>query len=120
MTYEELVAKVKAAYGDVDAGAIKEHVAFQFNVTGEAAGAFYVEIADGKVNVEPYEYHDRDILVTASADTILQLAEGKLDPVKAYFTGKLKAQGDLGKAGFLKELSEKPKKKAGSPKKTEK
>lgn len=105
MTYEELVAKVRAAYADTDAGKITEHVAFQFNVTGEAAGAFYVEIKEGKVNVEPYEYHDRDILVTASADTVLKLASGKLDPVKAYFTGKLKAEGDLGKAMFLKELS---------------
>lgn len=119
MTYDELVTKVKTAYEDADASAIKEHVAFQFNVTGEAAGAFYLEIADGKVKVEPYEYFDRDILVTASADTILQLAEGKLDPVKAYFMGKLKAQGDLGKAGFLKELSGKPQKKTGRAKKSE-
>lgn len=110
MTYEELVAKVKEAYEEADAGKITEHVAFQFNVTGEAAGAFYVELKDGKVRVEPYEYFDRDILVTASADTILKLADGKLDPVKAYLTGKLKAEGDLGKAMFLKELSGKGKK----------
>lgn len=107
MTYEEIVASVKAAYADVDASHISDHVAFQFNVTGEGEGAFYVEIKDGKVNVEPYEYHDRDILVTANADTVIGLANGKIDPVKAYLIGRLKAEGDLGKAAFLKQLSDK-------------
>ena len=111
MTYEELVASVKEAYADADASKVTEHVAFQFNVTGEGEGAFYVEIKDGKVNVEPYDYLDRDIRVTASAATILDLANGRLDPVKAYLTGKLRAEGNLGKASFLKQLTEKPAKK---------
>lgn len=113
MTYEELVKQVREAYADADASKVEGHVAFQFNVTGEGAGAFYLEVADGKVNVEPYEYYDRDVLVTASADVILDMASGRLDPVKAYLTGKLKAEGDLGKAAFLKELGggKKPAKK---------
>ena len=41
MTYEEIVASVKTAYADVDASHITDHVAFQFNVTGEGEGAFY-------------------------------------------------------------------------------
>ena len=85
MTYEEIVANVKEAYASADASKVSEHVAFQFNITGEGEGAFYVEIKDGKINVEPYEYHDRDILVTANADTIIGLANGKIDPVKAFF-----------------------------------
>lgn len=110
MTYEEIVANVRAAYADADASQVTEHVAFQFNVTGEGEGAFYVEIKDGKVNVEPYTYYDRDILVTANADTIIGLANGKIDPVKAYLIGKLKAEGDLGKAAFLKQLAARPEK----------
>ena len=70
-----------------------------------------MEIKDGKVYVEPYEYHDRDILVTANADAIIGLANGRIDPVKAYLIGKIKAEGDLGKASFLKQLADKPKKK---------
>ncbi|MCM1044687.1 MAG: SCP2 sterol-binding domain-containing protein [Candidatus Gastranaerophilales bacterium] len=115
MTYEELVKQVREAYADADASKVDGHVAFQFNVTGEGAGAFYLEVADGKVNVEPYEYYDRDVLVTTSADVILDIANGRLDPVKAYLTGKLKAEGDLGKASFLKELGgKKPAKKTAA------
>lgn len=52
----------------------------------------------------PYDYYDRDVLVTASAATLLEIAAGQLDPVKAFLTGRIKAQGNLGKAAFLKEL----------------
>lgn len=104
MTYEELVKEVKEAAQKADASGIKEHVAFQFNVTGEAAGAFYLEIADGQIKVEPYEYYDRTVLVTSSADTILKIMNGKLDPVVAYTLHKIKVEGDLGKALILKEI----------------
>lgn len=110
MTYEELVEQAKNSYGVADAGNIKEHVAIQFNVTGEAAGAFYIEIKDGNVIVEPYEYYDRDVIVTCDADTLIKLAEGKLGMETAYFSGKIKAEGNLGKALLLKELTKKAKK----------
>lgn len=105
MTYEELVNEVREAAKKADASSIKEHVAFQFNVTGDAAGAFYLEIADGQIKVEPYEYYDRTVLVTSSADTILKIMKGKLDPVVAYTLHKIKVEGDLGKALILKEIA---------------
>ena len=112
MTYEELVLKAKENYESADASKIKEHVAIQFNITGEAEGAFYLEIYEGKIAIEPYEYYDRDVIVTCDADVLVQIAEGKLGMEKAYLTGKIKAEGNLGKALLLKELTAKPKAKA--------
>lgn len=109
MTYQELVVTLQETVKGADASKIKEHAAFQFNVEGEAEGALYLEISDGKVRVEPYEYYDRDILVTTSAETLIKLVSGKLDPVKAYLEGQLKAEGNLGKASLLKELTTKKK-----------
>ena len=110
MTYEELVAKLKDAYGKYDASKVKEHLAIQFNVRGEADGALYLEVLNGKIYVEPYEYYDRDILVTISAQNLIAIAEGKLDIVDAYNENKLSAEGDLGKALLLKDIvTEKPK-----------
>ncbi len=103
MTYEELVKQAKEAYEAADAGKVKEHVAIQFNVTGEAQGAFYLEVKDGKVSVEPYEYYDRDVLVTADGQVLVDIATGKLGLEKAYLTGKIKAEGNLKKALLLKE-----------------
>ena len=104
MTYEKLVQTVKAAFENADASAVKEHVAIQFNVTGEAEGAFYLEASEGKIAVEPYEYFDRDVIVTADGDVIADIAEGKLGIEKAYLTGKIKAEGNLGKALLLKDV----------------
>lgn len=118
MTYEELVKKAKETYGKADASKISEHVAIQFNVTGEAEGAFYIEIADGKVNVEPYEYFDRDVIVTTDAETLIKMAEGKLGMEAAYLTGKIKAEGNLTKGLMLKELAAKKTAKKTAAKKT--
>lgn len=104
MTYEELVKQVQEAYLNADASKVKEHLAIQFNVEGEAAGAFYLEVAEGEVIVQPYEYHDRDALVTTKAAVLQDIAAGKLDVVKAFLTGKIKVQGNVGKAALLKEI----------------
>lgn len=123
MTYEELVKLAKESYCTKDASNIKEHVAIQFNIEGEASGIFYLEIKDGKVYVEPYEYYDRDVIVTTSAENLIKIADGSLGMEAAYFSGKIKAEGDLGKALLLKSLSAKkatkkaPAKKAATTKK---
>ena len=104
MTYEEIVKEAQKLVAKADASAISEHLAVQYNVTGEGEGAFYMEVKDGKVEVQPYDYKDRDILVTADGQTILDMMSGKLDVVAAYLTHKISAEGDLGKADILKKL----------------
>ena len=98
MKYEEIVAKVKKAYAKADTALVDEHLAVQVDVTGEGEGAFYIEVADGKINVEPYEYNDRNCAVTMSLTDFNKLIDGKLDPVLAFTMGKLKVDGDMGKA----------------------
>ena len=53
MTDEEFFAKVKEKFMDADVSGIMEHLAYQFNITGEAEGIFYVEVKDGELFVEP-------------------------------------------------------------------
>lgn len=104
MKYEELVAAVKKQFMKADISSIKGHIAYQFNVEGEAEGVFYAEIKDGILHIEPYEYYDRDVLFTMTADTLLSIASGKLDAVKAFSEGKLKVEGDFDKALKLQHL----------------
>ena len=77
MTYDQVFEKVKALFQDADVSGIQEHLAYQFNITGEGAGAFYVEVSGGQLSIQPYEYHDRDACFTCSADTLLNIASGK-------------------------------------------
>ncbi len=94
MTYEELVANVKEAVKNTVISKTVGHVAFQFNVKGEAEGAFYLEIADGKINVEPYEYYDRDIIIETTADVIMRMIDGDLQPMLAYTNELIQVHGD--------------------------
>ena len=93
MTFEEMFARVKEMFRTADVSGIPEHLAYQFNITGEAAGAFYVELKDGTLSIEPYEYHDRDALFTCSADTLFKIASGKTDPVACRHAGQAQGGG---------------------------
>lgn len=97
MTYEEIVEKVKTRLKDVKEDKLNGFLAIQVNVTGEGEGAFYVEVKDGKLSVEPYEYNDRQAKVIMSSENFLKLLEGKLDPVAAFTLGKLKIEGSVEK-----------------------
>lgn len=122
MTYEEMVKKLKAAYAKADASAIEEHVAIQFNVTGEGEGALYLEVSEGKIDIQPYEYYDRDAIVIAGAQTLVDMATGKLSVVDAYNNGILSIEGNIAKASLLSKITVKKAatKKAPAKKATEK
>lgn len=106
MTYADFFAEIKGRFMEADVSDITEHLAYQFNITGEASGIFYVEVKDGKLFVEPYEYFDRDALFICSAQTLRDLADGKLDPVLAFTVQKLKVEGNIDKVLRFKELAD--------------
>ena len=60
-----------------------------------------------QINIEPYEYIDRNCAITISMTNFNKLLDGKLDAVAAYSIGKLKVDGDLGKALEFSELIKK-------------
>lgn len=97
MTYEQVVAKVRAKFQNADASAIDGVVALQINLEGKNVnGIFYIEVKDHNVNVEPYEYYDRHAIVTVNPTNLMKLLEGKLDPIEAYNKGKVTVDGDAG------------------------
>ena len=105
MTYAEYFTSFKGRFMGADVSDIQEHLAFQFNIEDdEAGGIFYVEVKDGTLHVEPYEYYDRDAMFTASAEVLMKIASGKLDPILAVTLQKLKVEGNIEKALKLKEF----------------
>ena len=110
MTYAEFFEEVKSKFMEADTSDITEHLAYQFNITGEGEGIFYVEVKDGVLSVEPYEYYDRDAMFICEAKTLRKIAEGKLDPVAAFTLGKLKVEGSIDKALKLKGIIDSKKK----------
>lgn len=97
MTFDELLTKVKGVADGMDISGT-DFLAVQVNITGKDEGVFYVEIKDGAVTVEPYEYNDRNCAITMNMTNFNKLLDGKLDPVVAFTMRKLKVDGDVGKA----------------------
>ncbi len=97
MKFDELLTKVRKLASKKD---VSDHdfLAVQVNISGKESGVFYVEVKDSKINVEPYEYNDRNCAITISLTDFNKLIDGKLDPILAFGTGKLKVDGDVGKA----------------------
>ena len=127
MKYEEIVAKVKKALAKADASKVDGHLAVQVDVTGEGEGAFYIEVADGKVTVEPYEYYDHDFKVLCDAEEIIAIAEGKkklgteVDAGNAYVSRDIEKVAvfdsiAVKKAAAKKAPAKKAEKKEAAPK----
>lgn len=112
MTYEEIFSKSKEIIMQSDVSNIDRHLAVQVDIEGEGEGAFYIELKDHQLFVEPYEYYDRDCKFIISADNFLKLADGSLDAVAAFTVGKLKIEGSIDKALEFKNIVDKVKKPA--------
>ena len=104
MTYADIFSELKRRFMEADVSDIQEHLAYQFNIIGEGSGIFYVEVKEGKLSVEPYEYYDRDVMFTCSGETLMKIADGKMDPIMAVTLQKMKVEGNIDKALRFKQL----------------
>lgn len=110
MTYEEIVQTAKIEFLKRDVSSFQQHLAVQVDIIGEGEGAFYVELKDGNLSVEPYEYYDHHVKLIATGEDFLKITNGSLNAVVAYTTGRLHIEGDLGKALELQQIIESVKK----------
>lgn len=70
-------------------------------------GIFYIEVKDGRVDIQPYRYNDTNCTICMKMKNFLKLMDRKLDAVLAFTTGILKIDGDIGKALEFSELLKK-------------
>lgn len=103
-TYSGVVETYRRACNSKELTNIDGHAAIQINIEGEGEGAFYVEIGNGKADVQPYEYYERDVLIVADADIILGIIRGTVSIEEAFKDGLLKIEGDAGAALLLKQM----------------
>lgn len=106
MTMQELLEMLREKAKDIDVSQA-DFMAIQFNIKDRDPGIFYVEIKDHNISIEPYEYNDRQCAITMKMDNFVKLINGKLDAVAAFTLGKLKVDGDIGKALEFSKLIKK-------------
>ena len=118
MTYEKIFNEVNKAFSKADTKAITAEFAFQFNVTGEGEGIFYAAYKNGKLDIQPYDYNDRDVIFTADGETFIAIANGETEPIEAIKAGKLYVDGnhELAKQIMFLIAVKKPAAKKAAPK----
>lgn len=104
MTFQEAFNEIKSIFIHADIHEYQGHLAMQVTMTGEGAGTFYIEFKDGQLSIEAYDYKDFDILFIADTQDFLKIARGELKAVAAYTVGKLRIEGDMGKASEIQRL----------------
>jgi putative sterol carrier protein len=103
MSVEEIIKEIRKKTAQFDASSYHGFLAVQVTLT-DIDKVFYVEIKEGRLAVEPYEYNDRQANLVISADKFVKLINKKLNPVMAFTTGQLKVEGDAGRALELANL----------------
>jgi len=67
----------------------------QFDFSQDDGGYYVVSIADGKCSVREGTLEQPDATMITSQATYLAVAEGSLNPMTAFMTGKLRVSGNL-------------------------
>ena len=76
----------------------------QFNLSGDNGGDYWLRIADGKAETGNGLVENPRMTLRSTADDFVSMIEGKLNPMQAFMTGKIKVQGDTSMAMKLMPL----------------
>ena len=122
MTFEQAFVKIKEKFKDVELTKFTSDLAIQVNLTDEdCGGTFYVQFTDGKLFVEPYDYHDNTADITIKKLDFNKLITGKLDIEKALSNGTMYMNGNkedvMTISGCVKVPEKKPAVKKAAPEK---
>ena len=103
MTFQDIISEVKEKSASFDGSDYNDFLAVQVTLS-DLNQAFYAEVKEGKLSIEPYEYHDRQANLIISSDNFMKMINRQLNSALAYTTGKLRIEGDIGKATELSKL----------------
>ena len=67
----------------------------QVNLTGSIPSEYLVTVKDKKAKIEQGQVATPTISITSTLEDLNNIAAGKLDPTKAFMTGKVKGKGNM-------------------------
>jgi len=103
------VSTVQEIFDNIDKGFEPEKSAgvdavFQFNLTGDNGGQYWIKVADRQAEVSEGEHGDPTMIITSAADDYIAMVNGELNPMTAFMKGKIKVKGDMGLALKLQTM----------------
>ncbi len=77
---------------------------FQFNLTGDNGGKYWIKVADKQMEVHQGEHENPTMILTATADDYIAVVNGDLNPMMAFMQGKIKVKGEMALALKLQTM----------------
>jgi putative sterol carrier protein len=102
MTMTELFEAMPARLNTAAAAGLNKTI--QWNITGDDAGVWAIEIINSAGRLIPGGVEKPDVTFTVNSKDWLAMAEGKLNAMNAVMMGKLKVAGDMGLAMRVPQL----------------
>ena len=99
-TAKEIIEAMPRAFQPEKAQGLR--ATYQLELSGE--GTWVMEIADGRCQVREGRADAPDGTLTMAANDYVALAKGELDVIRAFMSGRIQFQGDLGLAAKLPSL----------------
>ena len=102
MSPKDVFAKMPEAFQAGNATGVE--VVFQYKLSGDGGGAWNVDIKDGTCTVAEGEHASPTTTILMSAEDLIAMIMGDLNPMQAYTSGALKIEGDLMKSQLIEKL----------------
>jgi putative sterol carrier protein len=93
MSVAEIFSSMSDNFNAEKAGGLNATVVFE--LSGDDGGAWSVSVADGKCDVQEGAVDNPTATIKMSASDYEAMTSGKLNPMMAFMSGKIKVDGDL-------------------------
>jgi putative sterol carrier protein len=93
-TCKEVFEKMPAQFDAEAAGDWEAKI--QYEVEGDGGGNWVIEVAGGSCTVTDGTADDVSATVKVDAETWVGIAEKTIDPMQAFFSGKIAITGNMG------------------------
>ena len=106
LTVDEIFSRMNELFLPERAAGVDAAVAYR--ITGEGGGDYTSVVKDGTFTLLREARADAAATLTMTAEDWIALNEGRLDPVTAFVSGKLKISGDQGLAQKFPKIFKRP------------
>jgi putative sterol carrier protein len=71
-----------------------ENMVFQWELSGENGGTWYIKVQEGTVEVKPEAHPNPNITIQTEAATFIKMAKGEANETSLFMQGKIKVKGN--------------------------
>jgi putative sterol carrier protein len=89
---EKLIQFVKDSFISENSTGVNTRI--QVDLCGEGGGEWYMMIKEQSLDIQTGKAENADAEISISVDDFLGLLSGDLDPLRAFFSGRVRISGD--------------------------